>query len=98
MKEESRKKTSPEKKLVSLRCGHLTMPCEKLDNLVQKFLFAIAAAKAITKRYLLLEKDNLVLGILWAKSLSMRMGFVRRCCCCSKRSRVEIYATYGESS
>ena len=64
---------------------------EKIDNLVQKFLIAtrykggvvnstiaIATAKALTKRYPLLEKDNIILGKPWAKSLFKRMGFVKR--------------------
>ena len=44
----------------------------------------IAAAKAHTKRYPLLEKDNIVLQILWAKSLFQRMGFVRCKVCTGK--------------
>lgn len=34
-------------------------------------------AKALTKCYLLFEKDNIALGISWDKSLFQRMGFVR---------------------
>ena len=62
---------------------------QKLDTLVQKFLratrnkgglvntqTALATTKALVKRYPLLEKENLVLGAPWAKSLSCCMGFV----------------------
>ena len=39
---------------------------------------AIATAKALARGYTLLEKENLVLSTLWAKSLFCRMGFVLR--------------------
>ena len=64
---------------------------DKLDTLMQKFLratrckggvvntqTALATAKALVKRYPLLEKENLVLGAPLAKSLFRRMGFVLR--------------------
>ena len=35
-------------------------------------------AKALTKRYPLLKKNNIVLGISWSKNLLQRIGFVRR--------------------
>ena len=62
---------------------------KKRDTLVQKFLratrykdgvvntqAALATAKALVKRYPLLEKENLALGAPWARSLFRRMGFV----------------------
>ena len=39
---------------------------------------AIATAKALTKRYPLLEKDHVELGQSWAQSLFRRIGFVCR--------------------
>ena len=41
-------------------------------------MVAIATAKALTKRYALLEKDHLELGKSWTQSLFRRLGFVRR--------------------
>lgn len=89
MKKTSRKKKSFEKQLVKLRRGCPTLLGGKFDNLVQIFLKATrykegvvnstittATAKPLTKRYPLLEKDNIVLEILWAKILFRRMGFV----------------------
>ena len=64
---------------------------QKLKTLVQKFLratkckggvvntqTALATGKALVKRSPSLEKENLVLGAPWAKSLFHRMGFVLR--------------------
>ena len=39
---------------------------------------AIATARALVKRYPLLEKDIIVIGKPWAQSIFRRMGFVRR--------------------
>ena len=39
---------------------------------------ALATTKALVKRYPLHEKENLVLGPPWAKSLFRLMGFVLR--------------------
>ena len=77
--------------MINLRYGHPTLLDEKLDNLVQIFLkatwckgeavnstIAIATAKALIKRCPLLEKENNVLGISWAKSLFQRLGFIQR--------------------
>ena len=41
-------------------------------------IVAIATAKALTKRYPLLEKDHLELGKSWTQSLFRGLGFVRR--------------------
>ena len=88
LKEASHKNVSPKKKLANKMCGRPTLLGQKLDTLVQKFLratrykggvvntqTALTTAKALVKRYLLLEKKNLVLGAPWAKSLFRRMGF-----------------------
>ena len=69
--------------------GCPTLVGQKLDMLVQKFLratrykgrvvnmqTALATAKALVKRYPLLEKENIVLGVPWAKSLLCCMAFV----------------------
>ena len=69
--------------------AHPMLLGQKLDTLVQKFLratrnkgglvntqTALATTKALVKRYPLLEKENLVLGAPWAKSLFCCMGFV----------------------
>ena len=68
---------------------------QKLDTLVQKLLratgykggvvnkqTALATAKALVKRYPLFEKENLVLGAPWAKSLFNCMGLF-----CAERLR-----------
>ena len=81
-KEASRKNVSPKKKLANKIHGRPTLLGQKLDTLVQKFLratrhiggivntqTALATVKALVKRYPLLEKENLVLGAPWAKSL-----------------------------
>ena len=86
LKEASRKNVSPKKKLANKMRGRPTLLGQKLDTLVQKFLratrykggvvntqTALATAKALVKRYLLFEKENLVLGAPWAKSLFRRM-------------------------
>ena len=90
-KEASCKNVSPKNKLVNKMRGRPTFLGQKLDTLVQKFLratryeggvvstqTALATAKALLKRYLLLEKENLVLSAAWTKSLFRRMGFVLR--------------------
>ena len=67
-------------------------PCllgNKIEPLVQNYLKAnrykggvvnttVATAKALTKRYPLLEKDHLELGKSWGQSLFHHLGFVRR--------------------
>ena len=66
-----------------------TLLGQKLDTLVQKFLRAtrykdgvvitqtpLATTKATAKRYPFLEKENLVFGAPWTKSLFHRIGFV----------------------
>ena len=71
--------------------GRPTLLGQKLDTLVQKLLratgykggvvnkqTALATAKALVKGYPLLEKENLVLGAPWTKSLFNCMGFVLR--------------------
>ena len=91
LKEASRKNVSPKKKLPNKMHGRPTLLGQKLDTLVQKFLratgykggvvnkqTALATAKALVKRYPLFEKENLVLGAPWAKSLFNCMGFVLR--------------------
>ena len=91
LKEASRRDVSPKKKLANKMRERPTLLGQKLDTLVQKLLratryksgvantqTALATAKAIVKRYPLLEKINLVLGAPWAKSLFRRMGFVLR--------------------
>ena len=91
LKEASRKNVSPKKKLANKMRGRPTLLGQKRDTLVQKFLratrykdgvvntqTALATAKALVKRYPLLEKENLVLGAPLAKSLFRRMGFVLR--------------------
>ena len=85
LKEASRKNLSPKKKLANKMHGRRTLLGQKLDTLVQKFIRAtrykgkvvnMQTAKALVKRYPLLEKENLVLGAPRAKSLFGRMGFV----------------------
>ena len=89
LKEASCKNVSPKKKLVNKMRGRPTFLGQKLDTLVQKFLratryeggvvntqTALATAKALVKRYPLLEQENLALGAPWARSLFRRMGFV----------------------
>ena len=91
LKEASRKNVSPKKKLGKKMRGRPTLLGQKLDTLVEKFLratryngkvvnkqIALATIKALVQRYQLLEKENLVLGAPWAKSLFRRMGFVLR--------------------
>ena len=80
--------------------GRPTLLGQKLDTLVQKFLratrykdrvvntqTALATAKVLVKRYPLLEKENLVLGAPWAKSLFGQSADSRRT---AKRIRIEI--------
>ena len=68
-----------------------TLLDQKLDTVVQKFLraakykggvvntqTALATAKALVRRYPLLEKENLVFGAPCAKSLFRRMCFILR--------------------
>ena len=91
LKEASCKNVSPKKKLVNKMRGRPTFLGQQLDTLVQKFLratryeggvvntqTALATAKALVKRYPLLEKENLVLSAAWTKSLFRHMGFVLR--------------------
>ena len=91
LEEASHKNVSPKKKLANKMRGRSTCLGQNLDTLVQKFLRATrykggvvdtqtaqATAKAPVKRYPLLEKENLVLGAPWAKSLFRRMGFFLR--------------------
>ena len=91
LKEASRKNVSPKKKLANRMRGRPTLLGQKLDTLVQKFLratrykggvvntqTALPTAKALVIRYPLLEKENLILGSPWAKSLFRRIGFVLR--------------------
>ena len=91
LKEASRKNVSPKKKLANKMRGRPTLLGQKRDTLVQKFLratrykdgvvntqTALATAKALVKRYPLLEKENLVLSAAWTKSLFRHMGFVLR--------------------
>ena len=91
IKEASRKNVSPKKKLANKMHGHATLLGQKLDKLVQKFQratrfkggvlktqTALVTAKALVKRYPLLEKENVVLGSPWAKSLFRCMDFVLR--------------------
>ena len=91
LKEASRKNVSPKKKLPNKMHGRPTLLGQKLDTLVQKLLratgykggvvnkqTALATAKALVKGYPLLEKENLVLGAPWTKSLFNCMGFVLR--------------------
>ena len=91
LKEANRKNASPKKKLANKMRWGPTLLGQKLNTLVQKFLRAIrykdevvkrqtalATGKAIVKRYSFPEKENLVLGETWAKSLFHRMGFVLR--------------------
>ena len=88
LKEASGKNVSLKKRLAKKMRGRPLLG-EKLDTLVQKFLratrckggvvntqTALVTAKALVKRYPLLEKENLVLGTPWARSLFRRMGFV----------------------
>ena len=83
LKEASCKNVSPKKKLVNKMRGRPTFLGQKLDTLVQKFLratryegrvvstqTALATAKALVKRYQLVEKENLVLSAAWTKSIS----------------------------
>ena len=82
---------SPKKKLANKMLGRPTLLGQNHDVLVQKFLRAtrykggvmnmqtvLATAKALVKRYPLLEKENLILGAPYAKSLFCRMDFVLR--------------------
>ena len=91
IQDENRKKKSPKKVIVTKFRGRPCLLGSKIDPLVQKYLkatrykggivnttVAIATAKALTKRYPLLEKDHLELGKPWAQSLFRRLGFVRR--------------------
>ena len=91
LKEVSRKNVSPKKKLANKILGRPMLLGQNLDVLVQKFLRAtrykggvmnmqtvLATAKALVKRYPLLEKENLILGAPCAKSLFCRMDFVLR--------------------
>ena len=68
--------------------GRSTLLSQNLYTLVQKFVKAtrykggvanmqttLVTAKVLVKRYPLLERENLVLGAPWAKSLFRRMGF-----------------------
>ena len=88
LKAASRKNVSPKKKLADKMRGRPTLLGPKLDTLAQKFLRAtrykgrivntqttLAIAKTLVKRYPLLEKENLILGAPWAKSLFHHMGF-----------------------
>ena len=92
IKDEIRKKKSWKTVVIvnKLR-GHPCLLGNKIDPLVQKYLkatrykggvvntkVAIATAKALIKRYPLLEKDHLELGKCWAQSIFHRLGFVRR--------------------
>ena len=85
------KNVSPKKKLANKMLGRPTLLVQNHDVLVQKFLRAtrykggvmnmktvLATAKALVKRYPLLEKENLILGAPYAKSLFCRMDFVLR--------------------
>ena len=85
------KNVSPKKKLANKMLGRPTLLGQNHDVLVQKFLRAtrykggvmnmqtvLATAKALVKRYPLLEKENLILGAPYAKSLFCRMDFVLR--------------------
>ena len=91
IKDEIRKKKSRKTVIVNKLRGHPCLPGNKIDPLVQKYLkatrykggvvntkVAIATAKALIKRYPLLEKDHLELGKCWAQSIFHRLGFVRR--------------------
>ena len=91
LKEASRKNVSPKKKLANKMLGSPTLLGQNHDVLVQKFLRAtrykggvmnmqtvLATPKALVKRYPLLEKENLILGAPYAKSLFCRMDFVLR--------------------
>ena len=75
IKDEIRKKKSPRTVLVNKLRGRSCLLASKIDPFVQKYLkatrykgevvntmVAIATAKALTKRYLLLEKNHLELG------------------------------------
>ena len=75
IKDEIRKKKSPKTVIVNKLRGRPCLLGNKIDPLVQKYLkatrykggvvntmVAIATAKALTKRYALLEKDHLELG------------------------------------
>ena len=75
IKDEIRKKKSPKTVLVNKLRGRSCLLASKIDSFVQKYLkatrykgevvntmVAIATAKALTKRYLLLEKNHLELG------------------------------------
>ena len=86
LKQASCKNVSPKKKLASKIRGRPTLLGHKLDTLVEKFIRAtrykggvantqnaLATAKALVKRQPLPEKENLVLGAPWAKSLFCRM-------------------------
>lgn len=91
IKDASRKNKSPKKVIVNKLRGRPCLLGDKMDPLVQKYLkatrykggvvntmMAIATAKALVKRYPLLEKDNVEIGRSWAQSLFRRLGFVRR--------------------
>ena len=91
IKDEIRKKKSPKTVIVNKFRGRLCLLGNKIKPLVQKYLkatrykggvvnttVAIATAKALTKRYPLLEKDHVELGQSWAQSLFRRIGFVCR--------------------
>ena len=91
LKEASRKNVSPKKKPANKMLGSPTLLGQNHDVLVQKFLRAtrykggvmnmqtvLATPKALVKRHPLLEKENLILGAPYAKSLFCRMDFVLR--------------------
>ena len=118
LKEASHRIVSPKKKLANKMRERPTLLAPKLDTFVQKFLratrykggvvnteTALANAKALVKRYSLLEKENLVLGAPWVKRSILPYGFCsapkdyrkstnsRRS---AKRSQIEISPPNGQ--
>ena len=90
IKEASENKRSPKKVIINKLRGRPCLLCSKIDPLVQKYLkltrykggivnttVAITTARALVKRFPLLEKD-IVIGKPWAQSIFLHMGFVRR--------------------
>ena len=91
IRDENRKKKPHTNAIVNRPRGRPCLLGNKIDLLVQKYLkatrykggvvntmVAIGTAKALIKRYPLLEKDHIEFGKPWAQSLFRRIGFVRR--------------------
>ena len=86
----AQEKRAPKGKIEILKCGR-PLPLGKVDEMVLSYLLAmrhrgglvstsiaIATAKALIKRNLQFNLGHVVFGNSWAKSLFLRMGYVRR--------------------